>query len=83
MDFSNVWFWVMGIAVLALVGLFLLTRSEVRKGRTPPGPLTGVDAGTHDEPDTDVARHLDEKRHMHSPDDVSKSARDAGRTLGH
>lgn len=80
----GVWIWVViGLALLAGIGLGVLTSRGMRAGRTPPGPPTDLETNSHDEPDTDIGRLLDEKRHVHSSEDVSKAARDADRMLGH
>jgi hypothetical protein len=84
MAVSSIWTLVaIGVAVAALVGLGVLTRSEMRRGQTPPGPPADLETGTHDEPVEDVARILDAKRHVHTSEDVSKAARDQDRMLGH
>lgn len=84
MDFSGAWTWILiGIALFALIGFGVLGSRAMRSGKTPPGPPPDVDTGTHDEPTEDVAKVLDEGRHVHTSEDVSKSARDANRTLGH
>lgn len=72
------------IAIAVFVWLAMASRPRMRAGKTPPGPPTDVDTGTHDEPDTDYGRLVDEKRHRgRSSEDVGKAARDADRLLGH
>ncbi len=84
MGSSNIGIWILfGVAVIALIGIGVLTRQQMRNGGTLPGPPSDMDMGTHDEPTEDVARVLDEKRHVHTTEDSTKQARDVGRTLGH
>jgi hypothetical protein len=72
------------IAIVVIVWLAMAARPRMRAGKTPPGPPTDVDTGTHDEPDTDYGRLVDEKRHRaRSSEEVGKSARDEDRLLGH
>jgi len=71
------------VVVGALVYLAFATKQRMNVGGTPPGLPTDVETSTHDEPDTDIGRNLDQRRHRRSSEDVSKAARDADRTLGH